>query len=159
METNQRIRDGSRERRLTHLLRDGKGQCLVRERRQGWNQLMLRIAQEATERSDVRHLVASLDRVRSATIVRGHLVSNRGSATGKAQDCIPGNDDVSQDPVQAIAGARRLDEALFIGDVVKVAFDGSVAEFVHVRNFVAGHDRALLPKDCTAWPFTGYAGC
>src|ERR1017187_3153152 len=45
-----------------------------------------------------------------------------------------------RNPVQAIAGARRLDEALFVGDVTKVAFDGSEAEFVHVCEFVAGHD-------------------
>jgi hypothetical protein len=48
-----------------------------------------------------------------------------------------------------------LDQALFVGHVVKVAFDGSVAEFVHLCNFVAGHVQALLPKDCTAWSPTG----
>src|SRR5271157_1860018 len=131
--------DGTRQRRAAQVLWHGKSQRLIGNCSQGRYKLLLRVGQQAAERAQVKDLVAGMNWIRAAPIVCGAVDGQNGTTTGQGQHGIAGSNDVTHDPVDAVAGGFRDEQALLLGDAVEVAVDGSVAEFVHAHQVVAGH--------------------
>ena len=120
--------DGARQRRTAKLLGHGKSQRLIGDRRQGGNQLLLRVGQHAAQRAQVKHLVAGMNWSGAAPVVCSRVASQNGSATGQGQDCPPCGDDVPHSPVNTVAGGLRDEQAFLVADTVQVAVERHIAE-------------------------------